>query len=333
VSNRRIRNFLFAALSAFLLFFPKLMQADALDDAVRDLARRTLSMKTADTITCVDWQNHAAVTDTRSLQLRSLFVSEAGIAQAAPGAGEGNCALKVNVERTPSEIVFIAQTPSSAGVEVFLTEVPRGEAPAAASSGATIHLEKELLFQQGARILDAAERKDSTGDGSSLIVLTLDTVSLYEAQAGGWNLRWSQPIPSGGTLRRDPRGELHFAADNPDALQIFLSGRICEANIGGGGPIRCRSNQNSWREEILPVSCQGAGEELSTDTGDWSHPDRILLINPALPSSQTPIAGVNLPGPVLSLTPGNKENVVSATIFNLAAGNYEVYRITLGCGN
>jgi len=333
VSNRRIGNFVLAAIPAFLLSSPQQAQADALDNAVRSLARRTLPVRSADSAACVDWQNHAAVSDARSLQLRAVFLSEAGIPQSAPSAGQGNCPLKVNIERTPTEIVFVAQAVSSAEDRVFLTEVPREDAPAAASSGAPVQMEKELLLQQTARILDAVELKDQAGDGSSLVVLTRDAVSFYRSEAGDWDLTRSQPLPGGGELQRDPRGELQIIPGAAEALQIILPGRICGTRISSNAPISCQAHEESWRGEALPISCDGVAESLGSDGGDWSQPDRILLMNPLLPRTQTPLAGVSVPGPVLSLAAGNTANVFTATVFNLAAGNYEVYRVTLGCRN
>ncbi|HUL15178.1 MAG TPA: hypothetical protein VLV88_04220 [Terriglobales bacterium] len=333
MSNRRIGKIFLAALPALLLTAAQQAQADGLDNAVRSLARKALPLKSADSADCVDWQNHTAVSDARSAQLRALFLSEAGIAPTTPAASQGKCALKVTVEPTPTEIVIVAQTLSGTGDRVFLVEASREEAPAADGTGAPIEMEKELLLQGEPRILDAVELKDSTGDGGSLVVLTRDAVSFYRSQASVWNLTRVLALPRGGEPQRDPRGELRLVQGDADALQINLPGRVCRANIGASGPIDCVPHVDSWRGEILPVTCDGVSEGLGSDGGDWSQLDRVQLMNPLLPETQTPVAGVSVPGPVLSLATGNTANVFTATVFNLATGNYEVYRVTLGCRN
>ena len=55
-------------------------------------------------------------------------------------------------------------------------------------------------------------------------------------------------------------------------------------------------------------------------------------MNPSLPQTQTSIAELSMPGPVLSLSSGEALRADTAAVFNLATGNYEVYRIVLACG-
>ena len=61
-------------------------------------------------------------------------------------------------------------------------------------------------------------------------------------------------------------------------------------------------------------------------------PDRLELVNPALPPAQTPVAELATNGPVLSISSGEALRADTVVVFNLSTGNYEVYRVSLACG-
>jgi hypothetical protein len=52
-----------------------------------------------------------------------------------------------------------------------------------------------------------------------------------------------------------------------------------------------------------------------------------------VPKSASSVAELDLPGPALSVSNGQRTRSDTAVVFNLSTGNYEVYRITLACGN
>ncbi len=84
---------------------------------------------------------------------------------------------------------------------------------------------------------------------------------------------------------------------------------------------------------ILASACGRGVWRLSADPGDWSVPDRLLLRNSLLPNSAPSAAELDLPGPSLSISTGRHMQSDTTVVFNLATGNYEVYRITLACAN
>ena len=84
---------------------------------------------------------------------------------------------------------------------------------------------------------------------------------------------------------------------------------------------------------FLASPCDRGAWWLSGESEDWSVPDRLLLRNPALPKSAPPAAELDLPGPSLSISTGRHMQSDTTVVFNLSTGNYEVYRVTLACGN
>jgi hypothetical protein len=61
-------------------------------------------------------------------------------------------------------------------------------------------------------------------------------------------------------------------------------------------------------------------------------PDKLEVVNSSLPQAQALVAELATPGPVLSISSGEAMRADTAVVFNLATGNYEVYRIALACG-
>jgi hypothetical protein len=316
-----------------LLSHPAAAFADSFDGAVRNLVRSVIPMVTSTRIACVSWENREAVSDARSLQLRALFLNELGLAKVTPVDGSANCALQVVISKTPTDIVFIAQLNSGERKRVLFSEAARADS-AAAGSSASIQLEKQLLVQQSAFILDALEIPGRNGVAGLLAVLTRDAVSLYSSDGNLWIATTSQPLPRTKETQRSPRGELRWISDGPDTIQIVLPGKVCRMNLSTSGPLTCQGATDAWRHGPATVpDCDGGTWDLRTDSGDWSQPDRILLTNPALPRTQTPLAWTSLPGPVISLAPGAAPNAYTATVSNLSTGNYEVYRVTVSCRN
>jgi hypothetical protein len=67
--------------------------------------------------------------------------------------------------------------------------------------------------------------------------------------------------------------------------------------------------------------------------GDSTMADRLQLGNPSQTGAQAALMEIGLPGPVLAISSGEGLRADTAVIFNLATGNYEVYRIALACGS
>jgi hypothetical protein len=324
-----------AALGYLLILgCPSVARADKLEDAVRALAGRVLPMVQGNKPACVDWDNRSAISDMRSLALRSMFLLELGIQQSGPGASSGSCAINVVVDRTPTQIVLVVSIGSGEQKRVLMSEVSRSDAGTPAATRPAARLQRELLIQQGGRILDALEIEGMHGEAASLLVLTRDAVAIYQPESGSWDLKSLQALPNSTANQRAPRGELRWNAGSPDALQVLFAGESCTININQTRTVNCQPSAEPWREAALSaVSCGQGPLSLRPGTGDWSEPDHIQLVNPLLPPDQAPLAQIDLPGPVLSMAPGTLPDVFAAVVFNLSTENYEVYRITLVCGN
>ena len=84
---------------------------------------------------------------------------------------------------------------------------------------------------------------------------------------------------------------------------------------------------------MLTSSCDSSDWNLEADGNDWSTTDLLQAV-PADTSRQGSAAVLSeFPGPVLSINEEQNPNSALIVARNLRTGNYEVYRITLACGD
>ncbi len=283
---------------------------------------------------CVNWNNHEAVSEAHSQQLKSAFVEEAQGKQGDSPAATTNCAVSVFLERTPAQIVVTADVENGAGKQYMFAAIPRAEIPGESSTSSTPRLEKEMLWQQGDRILDALFVRGENGASDRLVVLQKDVLNVYEKQAGGWKLVQTKSLGEAAVTQRAPRGELSFSPDQPERLKLVLAGKSCQTTVSDASPLNCQQSAESARAGMLLAStCDSRVWWLRSGGGDATMPDRLELLNSSSPQAQGPaVTELATPGPVLSISSGEALRGDTAVVFNLATGNYEVYRIALACG-
>src|ERR1700746_936727 len=141
----------------FISFFAvgNRLAAQTLEDCAERLARKAIALLHERRMSLV-WTNHAALSDQRVENLRMIFVSRLEAAQVRLVQGESAPALHVSIEETPSQIVFTASVPVEGSTNVLIEEMPRALVARDARPSNAIRLEKQLLWQQEARILSAA---------------------------------------------------------------------------------------------------------------------------------------------------------------------------------
>jgi hypothetical protein len=327
------RTAIFLTLTFFFCIFAAEARDDFAEHHVRELAHRVSAELPRYKMNCVNWNNHEAVSEARSQQLKSAFVEELQNRQGDSSSPSTNCSVRVFLERTPAEIVITADVENGGDTQHFFAAVPRAGMPAESAAAPTPRLEKELLWQQSERIIDAIFVHGETGTANRLVVLQRDALLVYEKQAGVWKPVLTKPMEDTAITQRAPRGELYFSIEQPDRLKIVFAGKSCQASLNDASLLVCQQSAESARTGMLLASaCDARVWWLRGDGGDMTATDRLELTNPSLPPTQAPIAEIATPGPVVSISSGEAVRADTAVVFNLATGNYEIYRIALACG-
>lgn len=328
------RTVFFCALLFLFCNFAAEARDDSAEHQVRELAHRVSGELGRNKMSCVSWNNHEAVSEARSQQLKSAFVEELQGRQADSTAPAGNCNVSIFLEQTPAQVVITAGVENGAGKQYFFAGIARAGIPAEIGSSSGPRLEKEVIWQQSERILDALLIRGENGTSDRLVILEKDALVTYERPTGAWKLLQSKSLGEAEVTQRAPRGELYFSLDKPERVKVALAGKTCQAILSDASALSCQPSSDTWRNGMLLTSaCDTRVWWLRSDGGDMTVPDRLELVSSSVAPLQSSSAELSVPGPVLSIASGEALRADTAVVFNLATGNYEVYRIALACGS
>ncbi len=300
---------------------------------MRQLARRVVAAIERGRPTSLLWQNRSGIAEPQSERLRKAFAEELERGGVAVSADASEAGIKVVIGGTPTQLRFAVKIGTPGGEKIFLGDVSRASYSAEATTAVAPQLQKELLWQQREPILDAIEHTASGGRPGFFLVLTREALFLYQKEKGQWTLKDSAQFSPGETRSRDMRGEIRLSAEQEDRVQVALAKKVCDVKLAEKLPMTCHAENEHWRDGVfLAPPCSAERWLLQAGRGDWSVPDRLQLRAPLEPGRE-PAGEIELPGPVLSLASGESFRSDTAVVFNLAAGNYEVYRISVDCRN
>jgi len=303
--------------------------SNSLDDAARQLADRIAAIPNlhsplrlefhADANLAADstWQD----TLRQELEKRRLTVTE------EPSAP----LLKVGAVETPTQLVLTASARVGDRDDVRIVAVTRAAFTAPALAVAPVRIARQLVYESSDRILDASALGSAAEAGlavllyrnADLVALRLDpsgiakqTVSLAAA-----NLHAS----------RDPRGEL---TDKGATAEVLLPGKLCEFNWVAGEEPKCRARKTEWRTAtVLASPCDASDWKLEARGDDWSSADLLQIVPDAAARAGSAALFNEFPGPILGINGERDPGSALIVARNLRTGNYEVYKITLVCGN
>jgi hypothetical protein len=332
-----VRSFTARPFRALLLLFSFSMSLSGsapdttLDDAVHQLAERVVTIpnlrgpfhlqflqETAfQSETGKDWQD----TFRKEMQDHRIGISD------DPSATP----LRVGLAETPTQLVLSAAVRVADKDEVRFFAIPRSSFRAASLPVAPVRIERQLVYQTPERILDASSLWNGAEGGMAVLVAHNSELSILRIDATG---QTAQTVPLGGAAApptRDPHGEISIRANE---ITVLIPAKVCDFAWAATPEVKCHAARTIWRlPTVLMPSCDAGGWKLLADGPDWSTPDALQVV-PAGPLRQGSAALLSdFPGPILSIN--GEQNPASALVVtkNLQTGNYEVYKITLACGN
>ena len=309
-------------------------QSPTMEAAVERLARKAAALPHERRMSLI-WSNHAGISEQKAEQLRAIFAAKLESVQVRFAEGEAAPALRVSIEQTPTRFVFAAIVPGEGGTNVAIEEVSRLLAGSDQPVKSSLRLQKELVWQQEARILSAALPRVADDAAKRMVVLTEDALLEYSEEQGNWKIRETKALPQPRQAPRGARGQLLFADDGLERVGILLPGRRCEANLSDQSPVACTASNVEWPAGRLLAfpACGAQTWWLKSDTTDWTVEDRLLLRASVAGKDLAPVAEVNVPGPVQAISAGSDAASAGVVVRNVSTGNYEVYRVALSCAN
>ena len=307
---------------------------DSLEEGVERLAKKAVALPHERRMSLL-WTNYSLLSEQRVERLRTAFAAQLEAAQVRFTQGETAPPLRVAIEQTPTQIVFTATVPGEGSTRVAIEEVPRATIGIDVSSGSSVRLEKELVWQQEARILSAVVLARSEPGEKRLAVLTEETLQIYRGGPGNWRLQYSKALPGPPQAQRSARGQLIVAEDSSGRVAILVPGKRCEATVADESPVACVNATTEWPSGRL-MALPGCGVQtwwLRSDGVDWTTEDRLLLRGAGGGKDAAAVAELSVGGPVISISAADSAAGATAVVKDLGSGNYEVYRVVLACGD
>jgi hypothetical protein len=345
-----------------LFFFCLLARGQSVDDAVGALAKRVVARLAAAETARVTWRNVSSLPASDAAKIQPAFNRAVQRRVRNP--------MPVDVTLTISENVrgflLVAEIKHEDETAVEMAEFQRDPSPAPARSA--LALERRLLWEQEAPILDVAVQ------GDQMFVLDAAGVTRYERVSGKWEQAAAFAIAS---EPRDPRGRLEL---DGDAVAIQLPGLKCTGPAKLSQPVACEEggplvalrntfDLHDWRGEFFAsaeaggdtllaeldgrthvydsahgpqaafegwgsdfaaVAACGGSHIVASAAGDRQSADSIALYDLVNRAPVRMSEPLEFPGPVTALWPSG--DGAMAVVRNLSTGRYAAYNLTLDCG-
>jgi hypothetical protein len=323
----------FLLLAAIFLLAKPLHPADtpSLDDALRQLADRIASMPALKGPLRLEVHNDPAFDSSqgsswtsslrRELARRNLAITEESTAPL----------LRVGATETPVQIILAADIVFADHQETRIVALKRAALLPQPLSASPLRIEKQLLFESPERILDAALPANSSV--GALVVLSYHDAELMALRLDpAGSVKQTVPISAAAMhASREPRAELTIAESD---VQLQLGGKLCEFTWAAPSDVKCHPAKTTWRPSpSLASPCDSTAWKLQADANDWTAADLVQLLPEAASRQGSAPLLSDFPGPILSLNSTQNAQSALVVIRNLRTGNYEVYNLTLACGN
>jgi hypothetical protein len=239
--------------------------------------------------------------------------------------------LRIAVTATPTQLILAVSARSVDHDEVRIVSLPRALIRPVNLPVAPLRIERQLIFESPELILDASSLWYGSEGGIELLAYRKGELTALQLDATG-AVKQSIPLTAAAPHpSRDPHGELNVRGNEVDAL---LPGKVCTFTWTLGSEVKCRSAKPVWRgTTLLTPSCDPGGWKIVSDGRDWTAPETLQVVPDGAAREGSAAILSEFSGPVLNVN--GEQNPASALVVtrNLCSGNYEVYRITLACGN
>lgn len=258
---------------------------------------------------------------------RSLNLTEDGTAPA----------IEVFAVETPAQVVLTAKTRAADRDEIRIVAVARALLPPGSLAAPPVRLERRMIYESADRILDAASAGNGTEAGLAILLYRdFEIVALRVDLKGA--VKQNVPLIAANLKpSRNPRAEL---TPRGGVISVELPGKACEFSWEFPADVKCHVEKPAagdkplWRgATVLTSPCDGSNWKL-LNSGSEPNAREVLQVVPDGTSGQSNSAVLSeFPGPILDTN--GEQNPGSALVItrNLRTGNYEIYKITLACGN
>lgn len=239
--------------------------------------------------------------------------------------------LRVGLAETPTQLVLTAAIRVSDKEEVRFVTFPRTAFRAASLPVAPVRIERQLIYQSLDRILDVSALWTGSTGGLAVLADHQGELSILRVDSSGQLVQAIRLSAAVAAPTRDPRGEMAVRAND---ATVLLPDKACDFAWTSSSEAKCHVAKTIWRlPTVLTPTCDAGGWKLLAAGSDWVSPDVLQVVPDGSLRRGSAALLSDFPGPILSIN--GEQDPASALVVtqNLRTGSYEVYKITLACGN
>ena len=317
---------------------PVLADSDiALRETAQKLAERVAAIPGLHGVLRLEWHPDANWSEGESARWQAILMGEFEKRTLNLTEDAGAPALEIFAAETPTQIVLTAKTRVSERDEVRIVAVTRSLLPSALLPVAPVRLERQMIYESADRILDVSSPGNGDNEGLAILLYRNFEIVALRVDPKGAVKETVSLNPANAKPSRDPRAELTARGAS---VSVQLPGKVCEYSWEAPGEMKCHvekpspSDKFGWRSQTLLTSpCNGSSWKLLY-TGSDPNAREVLQVVPDGAIREASAAVLSeFPGPIVGTN--GERNPSSALVIarNLRTGNYEIYKITLACGN
>ena len=220
-----------AVLSTLLTLLSRSARAaEDANSAARELARRSVNLAGRGEPFSATWRNLSALPSGEFTQVRAAF--EAAAREAGSRVSEIAPVLeaRLTLSENQAEFLLVEEVRKGEERQVWMATWKRG--PSRPTGGATLTLEKKLVWEQGEQILNLAFVDDG------LLVLSPSGLRLQTKGSSQ-----TAPLPAGKPWPRDLRGHLTTEGAR---FKAYLPGMACTGETIPALTLDCRASEEAW---------------------------------------------------------------------------------------
>jgi hypothetical protein len=331
-----------------LLGMPLAARCDVLEDSAKELAAKIAEALPARDLTIVTLRHDVSV-EVRNVS--SLMPNEVVVVKQVLHAElqrwgivpSRNNEISAKVIVTLSEnfkgYVWTAEILQGDTIRVILATSPRPFANRVVSDALVMSLHSDKLWEGQERIVDVTFVFLPNFE-QRMVLLVPDGLIITKTEKSAVSKKVE--FPASETAERYPNGNLTQVGNR---VESRLDGRACVVALDTETLVQCTVLSDAHdllRDEVvgadkpkygdqakeLPSNCGITNPALATGRGDYTQPDSVrILKDDAVVSNQ-----LNFPGPILRFSQGPDTQFVTTIVHNLRDGDYEVYRLSISCG-
>ena len=304
-----------------------------LDDAARQLADRVVAIPNLRGPLRVQYFQEASLAAETGKDWQETFRKGLERSRLAVTEDTGANLLRVGLAETPTEVVLSAGVRINDREEVRFVTMARATFAIPKATVSPIRIDQQLVYQSGDRILDAAYFVDGPEKNLMILVNSPGGLAVLRIGSGGEIKQAVSLGAAGAHAERANDGELQFEGSE---VSVAFAGRACHFAWTVSQDVSCRAGKVMRRgTALLKPACGPGAWKLIADGTDWFSPEFLQVVPDGNAGKASAALLSDFPGPILSVNASGERGPDGALVVtrNLRTGNYEVYKITLACGN